>query len=41
MMLFVINRFEIGQEWDNLALLPGRGGDKPAEYNKTVQRIAT
>lgn len=28
--------FEIGQEWDNLALLPGRGGDKPADYNQTV-----
>ena len=28
--------FEIGQEWDNLALIPGRGGDKPSDYNQTV-----
>lgn len=31
-----ITRFEIGQEWDNVALLPGRGGDKVADYNQTV-----
>ena len=28
--------FEIGQEWDNLALLPGRGGQTPTQYNATV-----
>lgn len=28
--------FEIGQEWDNLALLPGRGGAKQDDYNMTV-----
>ena len=28
--------FEIGQEWDNLALLPGRGGDEPSQYNATI-----
>jgi hypothetical protein len=28
--------FEIGQEWDNEALFPGAGGDKPSEYNQTV-----
>lgn len=31
-----VENFEIGQEWDNDALLPGRGGDKPADYNQTV-----
>ena len=35
-----IRVFEIGQEWDNEALLPGRGGDKIADYNQTVyQRL--
>ena len=28
--------FEIGQEWDNSALMHGAAGDKPSEYNQTI-----